>query len=127
MASDPSSKTRQSFSRRQLLHTAGIAGIGAAAASSGCGLNGILPAVLAARGAARDRGDVAMLKFLAMAELIEGDLWDQYNELAMGNDGYREALENIDEAMPIYIRGNTDDEHSHADFINAYLASIGET
>src|SRR5215475_579433 len=27
-------------------------------------------------------GDVAILQFLAAAELLEADLWDQYNELA---------------------------------------------
>jgi hypothetical protein len=72
------------------------------------------------------KGDVAMLKFLAAAELIETDLWEQYCELVSNNDGYREALENIDEAMMEYICDNTDDERSHAAFLNAYLASIGE-
>src|SRR5438132_698065 len=31
------------------------------------------------------KGDVAILQFLAAAELIETDLWQQYTELATGN------------------------------------------
>jgi hypothetical protein len=74
------------------------------------------------------RGDIAILRFLAAAELIETDLWQQYAELA-GSDapesGYRSAIEVLDEDMPDYISDNTDDEVSHAAFINAYLMSQG--
>ena len=38
-------------------------------------------------------GDAAILRFLAAAELIEADLWEQYTELALGNDAYQEALD----------------------------------
>ena len=31
------------------------------------------------------RGDVAILRFLAAVEILESDLWQQYNELALGN------------------------------------------
>ncbi len=75
------------------------------------------------------RGDVAILRFLAAAEIIESDLWQQYNELggvAGGNPAYILALENLDEDMPQYIADNTDDELSHAAFLNAYLRSKGE-
>jgi hypothetical protein len=74
------------------------------------------------------RGDVAILRFLAAAELLETDLWQQYTELAGANaadSGYRAALEVLDEDMPQYISDNTDDEVSHASFLNAYLASKG--
>src|SRR5256885_7037533 len=47
------------------------------------------------------KGDAAILRFLAAAEIIETDLWQQYNELAgiqdrevpggSGNDAYTEA------------------------------------
>jgi hypothetical protein len=74
------------------------------------------------------RGDVAILRFLAAAEIIETDLWQQYAELA-GEDapesGYRSAIEVLDEDMPQYISDNTDDEISHAAFINAFLQSKG--
>lgn len=79
----------------------------------------------------RDRltkGDVAILRFLAAAELIETDLWQQYAELGGvngGNPAYMAALENLDEDMPQYISDNTDDELSHARFLNAYLESKG--
>ena len=81
------------------------------------------------------KGDVAILQFLAAAELVEADLWEQYNELAgiqdrelpggRGNRAYRSALSVLDDDMPQYIHDNADDEQSHANFINAYLASKG--
>ena len=73
-------------------------------------------------------GDVAILRFLAAAELIESDLWQQYNELGGvngGNPAYMLALENLDGDMPQYIADNTDDELSHAAFLNSYLKSKG--
>jgi Ferritin-like domain len=70
-------------------------------------------------------GDIDILRFLAAAELIEADLWQQYTELATGNDPYREAIEAIDDDFPQYIADNTDDEMSHAAFLNAYISSVG--
>ena len=70
-------------------------------------------------------GDVAILRFLAAAELLEQDLWQQYTELADGNSPFQDALAVLDEDMNQYIFDNTDDELSHADFLNAYLMSIG--
>ncbi|MDX6710988.1 MAG: hypothetical protein QOH96_2004 [Blastocatellia bacterium] len=75
------------------------------------------------------RGDVAILQLLAAAELIEADLWQQYNELGgvdSPESGYRAGLEILDGDQPQYISDNTDDEMSHAAFLNAYLASKGE-
>ncbi len=75
------------------------------------------------------RGDAALLRFAAAAELIEADLWQQYNELGGANGGnpsYIAALSNLDSDMPQYIADNTDDEISHAAFLNAYLISKGE-
>src|SRR5512133_943504 len=82
------------------------------------------------------KGDAAILRFLAAAELIESDLWQQYterggvvpNDLGFAGGGsalYVAALETLDEDMPQYITDNTDDEFSHAAFINAYLQSKG--
>jgi hypothetical protein len=80
-------------------------------------------------------GDVAILRFLAAAELIESDLWTQYAELGgIGNNPpvevdptplnpYQVALSNLDTDGPQYIASNTLDEVSHADFLNAYLKS----
>lgn len=72
------------------------------------------------------KGDVAILQFLAAAELIETDLWQQYTELALNNPAYAEALEKLDDEMAQYISDNTDDEKSHARFLNAFLRSRGE-
>jgi hypothetical protein len=84
------------------------------------------------------RGDAAILRFLAAAEILETDLWIQYAELggigdnppievdpnqAMNN--YQIALSNLDGDGPQYITSNTLDEASHAAFLNAYLESKG--
>jgi hypothetical protein len=81
------------------------------------------------------KGDEAILRFLAAAEIIEADLWQQYNELGGIQDGevpggsgspaYVGALEVLDSDMSQYIHDNTDDELSHVAFINAFLASRG--
>jgi hypothetical protein len=83
-------------------------------------------------------GDIAILRFLAAAELIESDLWTQYAELGgIGNNPpievdpnqllnpYQVALSNLDSDGPQYISSNTLDEVSHATFLNAYLESRG--
>jgi hypothetical protein len=81
------------------------------------------------------QGDIAILRWLAAAEIIETDLWQQYNELGgiqdsevpggSGNEAFTEALEVLDEDMPVYVHDNTDDEISHVAFLNAFLVSIG--
>lgn len=105
-------------------------GIGAALLGPGAALLGITREALGEAVAetsigAPSSGDVAILQFLAAAELLEQDLWQQYSELADGNTPYKDALAVLDEDMNQYIFDNTDDELSHADFLNAYLVSIG--
>ena len=70
-------------------------------------------------------GDVAVLKFLAAAEILETDLWQQYTELALGNEAFQMALGVLDGDMPTYVNQNTRDEFSHQNFLNAYLVSKG--
>jgi hypothetical protein len=88
-------------------------------------------------GAQPSRGDIAILKLLAAAELIESDLWLQYSELGGtqdkevsgqngGNPLYMGALQILDGDMSQYVHDNTDDEKSHAAFLNNYLMSKGE-
>jgi len=71
-------------------------------------------------------GDVAILKFLAAVEILESDLWQQYNELALGNESYQLALNVLDGDQATYVNLNTRDEFSHAAFINGYLESKGQ-
>jgi len=83
------------------------------------------------------RGDAALLRFAAAAEILETDFWDQYNELGgvqdnefpggggTGNPAYTAALTVLDSDMAQYIHDNTDDEFTHQNFLNAYLASKG--
>jgi hypothetical protein len=78
-------------------------------------------------------GDVSILRFLAALETLEADLWEQYNELGgirdseltsgTGNKPYTDDLNSIDNDMSQYIHDNTDDEFSHAAFLNVYLQS----
>ena len=92
----------------------------------------------AQEGGSLGAGDVAILQFLAAAELIESDLWTQYAERGgIGNNppievdpnqplnNYQIALSNLDSDGPQYITSNTLDEVSHATFLNAYLESRG--
>src|SRR5580704_7418829 len=89
-------------------------------------------------GGSLTKGDIAILQFLAAAELIESDLWQQYAELGgIGNNppievdphqqqnNYQIALSNLDGDASQYISSNTLDEVSHATFLNAYLESKG--
>jgi len=80
-------------------------------------------------------GDASILRFLAAAEILETDLWQQYNELGgipdsevpggSGSPAYTAALAVLDSDMAQYIHDNTEDELTHEVFINAYLASKG--
>src|SRR5713101_4557670 len=126
-----------STSRRSLLK--GLA-VGAGAGTIGAELlnAGLLNNTLAhaqGTGAALTNGDVAILRFLAAVEIIETDLWRQYNELGgiqdsevpggSGSPGYIAALAVLDADMSQYIHDNTEDEISHFTFLNAYLVSKG--
>ena len=124
------SPSKNAVQRRSFLKSIGIAG---AALSAG--------SLLTAAAEAQERsgiitvGDVAILRFLAAAEILETDLWQQYNEFGgiqddevpggSGSPAYTEALGVLDEDMNQYIHDNTEDELSHELFINAYLVSKG--
>jgi hypothetical protein len=125
----------------------GLAAAGTATVGAGLWANGL--SVFAdeeegERSGALTKGDAAILRFLAAAEIIESDLWLQYAELGGsqtqpngkpenelpglptgGNTPYTLALQQLDGDMPQYIHDNTEDEISHFMFINAYLASKG--
>src|SRR5260370_30427329 len=109
--------------RRSFLKGLGIAG---ATVSAGA-LLGTEGNAQATRSTGKlSKGDAALLRFAAAVELIEADLWQQYNELGGvqgGNPAYIAALSNLDGDMPQYIADNTDDALSHATFLTAYLTS----
>jgi hypothetical protein len=131
--SSSSSVDRRSFLKGSLL--AGSAAVGAGLLTSG---------TLARAQASTQQtgslnsGDIAILRFLAAAELIEADLWTQYAELGgIGTNppieidpnqtlnNYQIALSNLDSDGPQYITSNWKDEITHATFLNAYLESRG--
>jgi hypothetical protein len=108
--------------RRTFVKRLGLAG--AAALPAGA----LLASETRARAAGNSQptaGDVAILKFLAAAEILETDLWQQYTELALGNAAFQAGLLSLDGDMPTYVNQNTRDEFTHQNFINAYLVSKG--
>jgi hypothetical protein len=132
----PRTLPRRSFLRRM--------GLGAVALAPGAALlNSASKAFGADHGITE--GDAAILRFLAAAEILESDLWEQYWELggvpfgehvdrprgesplgfSGGNAAYIAGLQILDGDMPQYIADNTDDEFSHQAFIRAYLVSRG--
>ncbi len=127
--SSPSSHTdgaSRVTNRRRFIAGAGLTVLGV----------GSLSAAPAAFGAGDlSTGDAAILRFLAAAEILETDLWQQYNELCgiqdhevphgTGNKAFTEALSQLDVDMAQYVHDNTEDEFTHFTFINAYLQSRG--
>jgi hypothetical protein len=132
---------RRSFMRQSL-----VAGT-AATVGAGILANSNFAVAQGARGKLT-KGDVAILQFLAAAEIIESDLWLQYQELGGvqddevatlasklipgypakatgGNPLYMQDLLPLDGDMSQYIHDNTEDELTHEVFINEYLASKG--
>jgi hypothetical protein len=71
------------------------------------------------------QGDVDILRFVAAAEILETDLWVQYQEIADNNPAFQAAISVLDADMVQYIDDNTDDENSHQLFLNAFLVSVG--
>ena len=133
--------------RRSFLKRGAVAG--AATLGSGFLVNGISALGKDRQKGSLSEGDAAILRFVAAAEILESDLWEQYWELIStaaavtsgfaspnpatgtkptptgGNAQYTAALEILDGDMPQYINDNTDDEFSHANFLVAYLKSRG--
>jgi hypothetical protein len=131
---EPVEGSASGVSRRSLLAGGLAAGVGVGLAPFGPVANAMARSVSSGSGTI-SAGDAAILRFLAAAEILETDLWQQYNELGgiqdkelpggSGSPLYREALEKLDEDMPQYIHDNTEDELTHETFINAYLESRG--
>jgi hypothetical protein len=130
---DPKSK-ENTPNRRAFLKTGAVA---AGAATLGGALLATSPRALSEETSGHlTRGDASILRFLAAAEIIETDLWQQYAELGGTQDTelpgltggsplYTAALSVLDGDMAQYIHDNTEDELTHEVFINAYLASKG--
>jgi hypothetical protein len=127
--------------RRDFLRK-GVAAAGVATVGSGL-LTSRQSAAQSATGSSLSEGDAAILRFLAALETIEADLWRQYAELGGATTlpgkskidlpfatglapNYIIGLIQLDSDMPQYIADNTDDELSHAAFLEAYLAAKGE-
>jgi hypothetical protein len=126
-----STEPARGLSRRSFLATGLAAGVGAGLAP----LGGAAAALAKPTSSTLTAGDAAILRFLAAAEILETDLWQQYNELGgiqdsevpggSGSPAYVRALQKLDGDMPQYIHDNTEDEFTHFTFINAYLTSRG--
>jgi hypothetical protein len=141
---DINSHPNQTVKRRSFLKGMGIAGVALSAGS-------LLPEVLNAQAsdARITKGDAAILRFLAAAEIIETDLWLQYQEFGGtqddevsklasqfipgypatptgGNSLYMQDLIPLDSDMHQYIHDNTEDELSHEVWINNFLKAHDE-
>jgi hypothetical protein len=127
---------RSGINRRSFVK-GGLAAAGAATMSAGL-LASSSPALGKERppeesGGRLSRGDAALLRFAAAAEILETDFWVQYNELGgiqddevpggSGSPIYTAKLQNLDADFSQYIHDNTDDEFTHQNFLNAYLVS----
>src|SRR5437868_12354453 len=143
---DVPSPEKTAFNRRSFLRNSMVAG---AAMTAGAALLENVPSALAEPGNGHlTRGDAAILRWLAAAEIIESDLWLQYTELAGTQDNevsaiasqqipgypstptggstpYTNAVSQLDGDMAQYIHDNTEDELTHETFINAFLVSKG--
>jgi hypothetical protein len=142
---DRESQPKPAVPRRSFIKGMGVAGVALSAGS-------LLPAALNAQAgsaaAVLTKGDAAILRFLAAAEILETDLWLQYQEFGGvqddevsklasqlipgypaaptgGNSLYMQDLLPLDSDMSQYIHDNTEDELTHEAFINAYLESKG--
>jgi hypothetical protein len=113
-------------SRRAFLGGAGAVALGA----------GVLGSVSEAFGKGDlTTGDAAILRFLSAAEILETDLWQQYNELCgiqdasvpggSGNPAFAKIMSTFDDDMAQYVHDNTHDEMTHFTFLNGYLKSRG--
>ena len=113
-----------STSRRSFLRTGTIASTALVTGASGAIAQQI--AASDASNLPATAGDIAILRFLAAAEILETDLWQQYNELGgiqdsevpggTGSAAYTAALKVLDGDMDQYIHDNTEDEFTHQDF-----------
>jgi hypothetical protein len=141
---DVNTQPNQAVKRRSFLKGMGVAGV---ALSAGA----VLPSMLEAQSPISStitKGDAAILRFLAAAEILETDLWLQYNEFGGIQDGevsklasqlipgypasptggnslYLQDLLPLDGDMSQYISDNTEDELTHEVWINNYLVAHG--
>src|SRR5215471_20202737 len=140
---DVNTQPNQAVKRRSFLKGIGVASVALSAGS-------LLPEVLNAQAsdARITKGDAAILRFLAAAEIIETDLWLQYQEFGGtqddevsklasqfipgypatptgGNSLYMQDLIPLDSDMSQYIHDNTEDELTHEVWINNYLVAHG--
>src|SRR6266699_1198622 len=125
--------SKSTTSRRSFLRK-GLAVGGAGAIGAGLFANG-LPAFAEAESGGLTKGDAAILRFLSALEILETDLWQQYNGLGGiqdrdvpgggGRAPYTAALKVLDEDIDQNINDNSEDGFTHFTFINAYLVSKG--
>jgi hypothetical protein len=142
---DVNTQPSRTVERRSFLKGVGIAGV---ALSAGALLPEVLNAQVPTPSSSITKGDAAILRFLAAAEILETDLWLQYQELGGvqddevsklasrfipgypatptgGNSLYMQDLIPLDGDMSQYIHDNTEDELTHEVWINNYLVAHG--
>jgi hypothetical protein len=75
------------------------------------------------------KGEIAVLKFLIALELIENDVWQQYDELggtaARMQNNYQSAFQFLNRHASKYITSNAVNEIGHLTFLTTCLESEG--
>jgi hypothetical protein len=128
LLTETDSPTRSTVNRRSFMKGSMVAGVAAVGAGI---LASRLPALASEKKGVSNKAlsssDIAILQFLAAAELIEADMWVQYAELGGVNasNPYQVAFTNLDGDGQQYISSNTLDEITHEKFLNAYLKLKG--
>src|SRR5260370_35368655 len=125
--------SKHATSRRSFLHKGLVVGRAGTICAVLLAGGVALPAFAEKESGGLTPGDEAILRFLSADEILETDLWQQYNELGgtqdsevpggSGSPAYTTALKVLDGDMDQYIHDNTEDEFTHFTFINAYLMS----
>jgi Ferritin-like domain len=133
--STESHETRSSGSHQAWEHATSRRSFLAGAGAGAFGVGLLAEVAPASASGGLTEGDESILRFLAAAETLETDFWQQYNELGgiqdsevpggTGNKDYTAALSVLDADMAQYVHDNTDDEFTHFTFLNAYLVSRG--
>ena len=109
---------------------------GAAVGAGTIGAGRLLTAPPASASGGLTKGDAAILQFLAAAELLEADLWKQYNELGgiqdsevpggSGNSGlHQRRSRSWTRTCPSTSTTTPTTSRATRSFINAYLAAHG--
>ena len=71
----------------------------------------------------RTQGDLAILRFSMLAEVVAADIWSQMSDMMSANAAMRTAFSGIDPLLPRIVTEIARNERSHAEFLTALYNS----